>query len=321
MATFDQWKSDWDAAFTPEALSSAVTMPFVSINRTFVRVQMLSKGMMKTWFDLLKRNHPRLIIASQLSTLVAGPCKLYMCYLTTNHADIRDPTAISCATPMYTNAPLVCFQGLMELNSTLKGASNHANEPISLLIMSAKMAPRDDKVSYQYIFISPKPCTGKALRQLLDSKDINYNRCVAGTLLSSFQTHARNKCNCSLSVSNWKEIGIVKDYQLDEFIVMLPNISFKGVKMGVINVPWATGYSFDLIKQAGWTVEDEGVSSLTERWLAHTDALNAQAQTASFLSVLAGIDGIHAVDFIKFVTLDPLLELLPPVQQQKEQGP
>lgn len=308
MATYEQWKSNWDAAFTKEALDSVFTMPFMEMNRTFVRVQMLSKGMMKTWFDLLRRNHPRLIVASQMSVSIAGPCKLYMCYLTTNHVDFRDPTAISCATPMYTNAPFICFQGLMELNSTLQGGGSiHPNETISLLIMSSKTAPRDEKVSYQYIFISPKPCIGKALRELLEAKDVNFNRCVAGTLYSVFQTHEKKKCSCCLSVSNWKEIGIVREYQVDELMAILPTISFKGVKMGMINVPWVSGYSFDLIKQNGWVVEDEGIASLTERWLAHTDALRAQAQTTSFLSVLAGIDGIHAIDFIKFVTLDPML--------------
>jgi hypothetical protein len=317
--SFEQWKSDWSVAFTPEAISSTVTMSFPSINRTFVRVQMLSKGMMKIWFDLLKRNHPRLITASQLSSHTAGPCRLFMCYFTTNHVDFRDPTAISCATPMYTNAPLICFQGLMELNSTLKGAQLNPNEPISLLIISAKTAPRDEKMAFLYIFISPKPCIGKELRQLLDAEDINYNRCVAGTLHSVFHVHTKGRCNCSLSVDNWKEIGIKKDYQIsDKIVVVLPTISFKGVKMGMINVPWASGRAFDLGGKNNWVVEDEGIAALTQHWLTYTNALESHARTASFLSVLAGIDGIHAIDFIKFVMLDPFTP--PKQQQQGEEG-
>ena len=327
---FEQWKSDWSVAFTPEALSTVVTMSFPSINRTFVRVQMLSKNMMKIWFDLLKRNHPRLIPASQMSSHTAGPCRLFMCYFTTNHADFRDPTAISCATPMYTNAPLVCFQGLMELKSTLitTGAQLNPNEPISLLIISAKTAPRDEKMAFLYIFISPKPSIGKELRQLLDAEDINYNRCVAGTLHSVFHVHTKGRCNCSLSVGNWKEIGIKKDFQIsDKIVVVLPNISFKGVKLGMINVPWASGHAFDLVgsgKQVGgknnWVAVDEGIATLTQHWLTYTNALESHARTASFLSVLAGIDGIHAIDFIKFVMLDPFILPPPPLPLLLERG-
>ena len=309
--TFEQWKANWDIAFTPEALSSIVTMQITPLNRTFVRVQMLSKGMMKTWFDLLRQNHPRLVVASQMSSHVAGPCTLYMCFLTSNHVDIRDPTAISCIVPMYANAPHLCFQGLMGLNKTFvdgTGAVNYIRECLSLLILSAKMSPRDDKTQFELIFIAPTPNFGKELRKVLTENDISYNRCVAGTLLSVYGTHLKKKCTCSLMASNWREAGIVKEYQVDELMVILPSFQFKGVEMGVINLPWATGHSFDIIKQSGWVVEDEGVAAATRHSFSRANDLDKKARACSFLSLLAGIDGIHIMDFVKFVTLDPLNE-------------
>ena len=305
--TFEQWKSNWDTAFTPEAMSSAVTMQITQLQRTFVRVQILSKGMMKTWFDLLRQNHPRLITASQMNTHMPGPCTLYMCFLTSNHVDIRDPTAISCVVPMYANAPLLCFQGLMGLNKTFVyggGCVNYGKECLSLLILSAKMAPRDEKCPYELIFISPTPAFGVHLRKVLIAKDISFNRCVAGTLYSVHGHHAKKRCNCSMYAGNWKEVGIVKDFQIDELMVMLPKIEFKGTKMGKINIPWATGYAFDIIKQDGWVVEDEGVAALTKRWLEHTNELDVKTKPSSFLTILTGIDGIHTIDFVKFVMLD-----------------
>jgi hypothetical protein len=307
--TFEHWKSNWEVAFTPEALSSVVSMQITPLNRTFVRVRMLSKGMMKTWFDLLRQNHPRLVVASQMSTLVAGPCTLHMCYLTSNHADIRDPTGISCIVPMYANAPHLCFQGLMGLNKTFVGGTGAVNcikECLSLLILSAKMAPREEKRQFELIFISPTPSFGKELRKVLDDKDISYNRCVAGTLLSVFGTHYKKKCDCSMVVSNWREAGISKEPQADELTVKLPSFQFKGADMGLINLPWATGHSFDIIKQIGWVVEDEGVAETTKHYFSRPNSLDKKAQECSFLSMLAGIDGIHTLDFVKFVTLDPL---------------
>jgi hypothetical protein len=309
--TFEYWKSNWEAAFTPEAFSSIVSMQITPLNRTFVRVPMMSKGMMKTWFDLLRQNHPRLIVANQMSTLVAGPCTLYMCFLTSNHADIRDPTGISSIVPMYANAPHLCFQGLMGLNKTFvggTGAVNYIGECLSLLILSAKMAPRDEKRQFEFIFISPTPSFGKELRRILDKMDISYNRCVAGTLLSVFGSHVKLKCTCNLMVSNYREAGIFKESQSDELTVKLPSFHFKGVDMGLINLPWATGHSFDIIKQVGWVVEDEGVAATTKHCFSRPNAFDKKAQECSFLSVLAGIDGIHTLDFVKFVTLDPLEE-------------
>jgi hypothetical protein len=299
----EQWKADWNVAFTPEALASAVTMQYAQLNRTFVRVQMLSKNMMKTWFDLLKQNHPRLISSGQLSTAAPGPCTLYMCYLTSNHVDIRDPSAISSIVPMYVNAPLLCYQGLMELDRTFTGTTN-PEESVTLLVMSAKMAPRDDGVAFQYIFISPKPSPAKTLREIMDAKDINYNRCVAGTLYSIYQNHAKKKCTCSLTSTDWKEVGLFPD--TTKYEVRLPCVTFQGAELGYINVPWATGKSFDIIKQNGWSIEDEAIAAISAEWHRETDFLKLKAEKASFLSVLMGVTGIHVIEFAKFVTLDPL---------------
>jgi hypothetical protein len=305
MNTFENWKADWSIAFTPEALGNAVTMHCIQIERTFARIEIVNKDMMKIWFEMMRQNQPRLISATQMSTLAAGPCKLYMCYLTTNHVDIRDPSAISCVLPMYVNAPLICFQGLMELSKTHAGTVKK-NEPLVLMNLSAKMAPRIETLPYQYIFISPTTKMGNELRKFLDTNDVNYNRCVAGTLYSVHGIHSKNKCHCSLEVSDWKEVGIVKEYQVDHLMVMLPKIQFKGSDLGYINVPWATGHSFNIIRQNGWTVEDEGIASLTTRWLQHSNFLKCKTEKSSFLSILVGVDGIHIFDFVKFVTTDPL---------------
>jgi hypothetical protein len=96
------WRTNWsEHAFSPTMVGSMVKAEHVAYNRTFVRVEMLSKQMLKVWFDLLKHNHPRSITAAQMSTLAAGPCKLYMCFFTSNHMNVTDPVSISCIVPMY----------------------------------------------------------------------------------------------------------------------------------------------------------------------------------------------------------------------------
>jgi hypothetical protein len=311
------WRTNWsEHAFSPTAAGAMVKVDHVVYNRTFVRVEMLSKHMIKVWIDLLKHNHPRSITAAQHSILIAGPCKLYMCFLTSNHMDVTDPVSISCIVPMYVNKANICFQGLMELNKTLTG-SLIPFEQLILLIISARFAPRT--VQFEHIFISPLPNFGKLLRHAMEAHGVTFNRCVAGTLQTVHPIHARKKCDCSLMTADWKETGIF--CYKDSFIFKLPSISFKGQDMGVINVPWATGRSFDLIKQQLW-LEDEGVAALTQVWYEQTKPLQT-AESTSFLSILMGIDGIHIIDFAKFITLDPagLPQLLEPSDPASVTGP
>ena len=317
---FERWKLDWSIGFTPSALSSAVTMQYSPIDRTFVRIEMQSREMMKAWFELMRQNHPRLVTQSQMSVLMAGPCKFYMCYLTTNHADIRDPLAVSCVAPMYVNRSIICFQGLMELNKTHIGTLNNTSEPLILLNLSSKLAPRNEAMPFELIFISPTTKVGKGLRSLLDEKDVNYNRCIGGTLLSSSAVHEQGNCTCSLAVGGWREVGIIKEFQTDKLMVVLPRISFKGANLGSINLPLVTGRSFNVIKQDGWTDEDEGVAILTLHWLQYSDFLRSKAEKASFLFILVGVDGIHTIDFGKFITIDPFESLQQTDVSSTDQG-
>ena len=294
-------------------------MQCLSIDRTFVRVEVTSNDMMKAWVDLMKQNHPRLVTAIRMSALAAGPCKLYMCYLTTNHVDFRDPLAVSCIMPMFVNTSLICFQGLMELGKTLIGTLNK-NEPLVLMNLSAKMAPRNEAFPYKYIFVSPTQIHGKSLRELLDIKHVKYSRCVAGTLYSAFNTHAVGRCKCSLVVSDWRGVKLVQEFPADEPEVCLPRISFDGVELGHINVPWATGYSFNIIKQDGWVVEDEGVAALTLHWYKQSGFLKSKASQSSFLSNLVGADGIHVIDFAGFIEIDPLESLQQHSEAPTDQG-
>jgi hypothetical protein len=276
-----------------------VKVEHVVYNRTFVRVEMLSKQMLKVWFDLLKHNHPSIITTAQQSTLIAGPCKLYMCFFTSNHMDVTDSSSISCIVPMYVHKANLCFQGLMELSKTLHGSLIQF-EQLILLIISARFAPRS--VPFEHIFISPTPTVGKMLRRAMEAHGVNFNHCVAGALYAVYPLHTRKKCSCSLITTNWRETGIFCNKE--NFIFVLPSVSFKGQNMGLINVPWASGRSFDLIKQEEWVVEDEGVAALTEQWYNRTNPLEA-ADAMSFLSILMGISGIHTIDFTTFITLDP----------------
>jgi hypothetical protein len=281
-----------------------VTVPHIIYNRTFVRVEMLTKAMLKVWFELMQHNHHRLITPAQQSVLTAGPCKLYMCYFTSNHMDVRDPVSISCIVPMYVQKTILCFQGLMELNKTLVGKFTPF-EQLALLIISSRFAPHDESQPFELIFIAPLPRVGKSLRRLMEAKEINFNHCVAGTLHSIFGSHFKNKCTCNLISQDWRKAGITLSKEW--FCFTLPRLTFKGVDMGSVNLPWATGRSFDIIKQEGWCIEDEGVSALTEPWLKRTGhkAL-LETEAASFLAILTGIDGIYTIDFAKFTTLDPV---------------
>jgi hypothetical protein len=305
-AATEYWRQNWGNAFTPAALSTMVTVQHVIYNRTFVRVEILSKPMLKVWSELMRHNNPRLITSIQQGTLSAGPCKVYMCYFTSNHMDVRDPVSISCIVPMYVQKTVICFQGLMELSKTLVGGCAPF-EQLALLIVSSRFAPHEEGPPFELIFINPVPRVGKHLRRLMEAKDVNFNHCVAGTLQSIHQIHAKKKCACVLNCHDWKVAGIFVSPSNDGFVFSLPRLTFKGVDMGSINLPWATGRVFDVVKQEGWSIDDEGVSALTEQWLKRTGhAALKETENASFLSVLIGIDGIHTIDFARFTALDPV---------------
>ena len=150
---------------------------------------MLDKTMMKVWFDLVRHNYPRLINKAQLSTNIAGQCRLFMCYLTSNHMEIGDPTSISCIVPMYIQHPNICFQGLMRLDKSFVGLSD-AEEQLPLLAMAAKMAPRSQP--FRFIFISPVPYLGSMLRKILECKGVQFSKCKAGTLFTVSTFHEPN---------------------------------------------------------------------------------------------------------------------------------
>lgn len=306
-----QWKANWDSAFTPEALESAVRMEHVITNRTFVRVEMLSKEMMQKWFDLMKNNHPRLIQKAQLSTRIAGPCRLFMCYLTSNHAKISDPNSISCIVPMYIQQPYVCFQGLMQLDKTFVGPSS-ADEQVALVVMASRMAPQKEGPPFQYIFISPVPYVGTMLRNMLKRKGVTFDKCMAGDLYGVESFHCVNQCKCGLEIGSWKDVDIRISKDPCDFI--LPRATFNDEVIGCINVPWVSGRSFDIIKQNGWVVDDEGIAAVTEAWYNKTDYLEKTAKSSSFLSILMGIDGIHIIDYAKLITVDPLEMTQPSAQ-------
>jgi hypothetical protein len=295
--------ADWNSAFTPEALESAVTMQHFVQNRTFVRVEMLSKAMMQMWFDLMKTNQPRLVYKEQLSTRIAGPCKLYMCYLTSNHTKISDPTSISCIVPTYIQQPYVCFQGLMRLNKTFVGPSD-ADEQLTLIVMASRMAPQKEGLPFKYIFFSPVPYVGSMLRNLLKYKGVEFSQCLAGALYGVEGVHSAKKCQCGLEIGDWNEVDIHQHKGRFEFI--LPRLTYKDDVIGCINVPWVSGRSFDIIGQNGWVVDDAGIAALTGAWYKETDYLEKTAKSSSFLSILIGIDGIHVIDYVKFITIDPL---------------
>ena len=301
--SFEKWKVVYETAFTPEAQESAVRMAHAIHNRTFVRVEMLSKTMMKVWFDLMKHNYPHMIKPQQLSTEIDGPCKLYMCYLTSNHMEIFDPTSISCIVPMYIKHPYICFQGLMALDKTYVGVID-AVEQLALIILASRMAPEIMSSPFEYIFISPVPYIGVMLRYILERKEIPFNKCMAGSLYLVESFHSKKKCQCGLEIGSWSDADICVDVEPYEFI--LPRLEYKDTVIGHMNLPWITGRAFDIIKQNGWVVCDEGIASLTETWQTQTKYLEKNAENTSFLSVLVGIDGIHVIDYHKFIMIDPL---------------
>jgi hypothetical protein len=309
-ATFERWKVDSSIAFTSEAKDSAVIIKNVIHNRTFVRVEILSRTMMKSWFDLMSLSNPELIHKAQLNTRIAGPCDLYMCYLTANHTQIEDPTAMSCIVPMYINQPYVCFQGLMGLDKSFVGPSD-ASEQLALIVTAAKMAPRMKRVSpFRYVFISPVPDIGIMLRKMLERKEIRFSRCKAGSLDTVSNFHVKKSCKCPIEIGDWGEVDIIMHVEPYEFI--LPRMVYNGTNLGCINVPHATGRSFDFTKKGGWTVEDEGIAALTNEWVTQSEYLEKNAKEISFLSILLGIDGIHVIDFDKFITIDPVEVMTPP---------
>jgi hypothetical protein len=302
-ATTEFWRENWEHAFNPSTLSSLLKVEHAIHNRTFVRVEMQSKTMIKVWLDLLRHNNIRLITSSQQSIFVAGPCKLYMCYFTSNHMDVRDPMSISCIVPMYVQKSFICFQGLMELNKSLTG-SVIQYEQLSLLIITSRFAPRDDSTPFEFIFISPTQGIGRLLRQLMDSKNIGFNQCIGSSLYSAFHTHSKEKCTCSLKLEDWKSSGL--SCSTDNVMFTLPRMKFNDIDMGTINLAWATGRAFDITRQS-WIVSDQNVASLTDPWLQKNKHKELrETETSSFLSVLSGIDGIHTIDFNKFTTLDPV---------------
>jgi hypothetical protein len=300
MNTLEKWKCDWNAAFTAAASESALKMPHVVQNRTFVRVQMLSKEMMETWFDLLRQNDPNVITPMQLHTRMPGPCKLFMCYLTSNHTDFRDPLSISCIVPMYTNKSIICYQGLMQLSKTLVGPEN-PHDPLTLLIMSSRMAEQSESSPCTYIFISPLPRVGVLLREVLEKKEIKYTRCKSDSLSSVHLSHSSEKCDCDFHVGDWGVVGI----DISKGTCHLPQMYYRGTKLGYVNVPWASGMSCDIMGDNELSCEDEGIAVMTKD--SHSSiGVVGLSRDISFLSVLSGIDGIHIIDFNQFIKIDPL---------------
>jgi hypothetical protein len=296
------WRENWEKAFTPDAPNGLVKAEHVIYNRTFVCVEMLNREMFNVWFDLLKANNPNTLTTDQRRPILPGPCKLYMCFLTSNHMNVRDPVSISCIVPTYVHRGYICFQGLMELRKSLTG-SVLPYEQLTLLLIASKFIPRDASFPFDLIFISLTQQEGNRLRKLLEAKDVNFNHCIGGTLQSASTNHTKKKCTCQMEVSDWKSIGIVSTSE--GIIFSLPRITFNGADIGAINVPWVTGRSFDIFKQK-WVVSDANIAALTEPWLKKTDDKELiDAQKLSFLSIMVGIDGIHIVDFGKFILLDP----------------
>jgi hypothetical protein len=309
------WRENWEKAFTSDAPNGLVKAEHVIYNRTFVCVQMLNREMFNVWFDLLKANNYNTLTTDQRRPILPGPCKLYMCFLTSNHMNVRDPESISCIVPTYVHGGYICFQGLMELRKSFTG-SVLPYEQLTLLLIASKFIPRDASFPFDLIFMSLTQEEGKILRSLLEAKDINFNHCVGGTLHSASINHPKKKCTCKMEVSDWKSIGIVSTSE--GIIFSLPRITFNGESIGTINVPWVTGRSFDILKQK-WVVSDANIAALTEPWLKKTDDKELiDSQKVSFLSILVGIDGILIVDFRKFITLDPAE--LKPVPKPSAQG-
>jgi hypothetical protein len=296
------WRENWEKAFTRDAPNGLVKVEHVIYNRTFVCVEMLNREMFNVWFDLLKANNYNTLTTDQRRPILPGPCKLYMCFLTSNHMNVRDPVSISCIVPTYVHGGYICFQGLMELRKSLTG-SVLPYEQLTLLLIASKFIPRDASFPFDLIFISLTQQEGIRLRSLLEAKDVNFNHCIGGTLHSASTNHAKKKCTCNMEVSDWKSIGIVSTS--GGIVFSLPRITFNGENIGTINVPWVTGRAFDILKQK-WVVSDENVAALTEPWLKKTDNKElVDTQKLSFLSIMVGIDGIHIVDFGKFILLDP----------------
>lgn len=293
----EDWKS---AAFTQTALDSAVIMPHVVQNRTFVRMGMLSKQMMTTWFNLLRQNDDNLITRMQLTTRMPGPCKLFMCYLTSNHTDIRDPLSMSCVVPMYTHKSIICYQGLMKLNKTLAGPEN-PNDELTLLIMSSRMAEQSEISPYRYIFMSPLPWVGVKLRSILDKRKIKYTHCKSDSLASVHLSHSNGICDCDFYVESWDRVGL----DIPNETCRLPAMNYRGLRLGYVNVTWASGMSCDIMEGDDLTWEDEAIAAMTKT--AHNSAgVVGQSTDISFLSILAGIDGIHIIDYTQFIKIDPV---------------
>jgi hypothetical protein len=317
-ATVVYWRENWDKAFPPDALKSMVKAEHVIHNRTFVCIEITTKEMFKVWIELLKDNNPGIVTNDQQRTFLPGPCKLYMCYFTSNHMNVQDFVSISCIVPTYVQRSCICFHGLMELRKSLTGTIL-PYEQLTLLIISSRFIPRNFGASFELIFISPTQKEGKLLRGVLVAKDINFNHCIGSTLFAASQNHMKKKCSCSLEISNWKSIGVFSSPS-DGFIFSLPCITFKGVDMGVINVPWASGRAFDICKQK-WLIADERIAALTGPWLHKTEDKGLKdAENLSFLSIMAGIDGIHTIDYANFTTLDPaeLQQILEPSARASE---
>ena len=111
-----------------------------------------------------------------------------------------------------------------------------------------------------------------ALHESLIHHGVRFSRCKASTLSHVFDIHREKTCNCWLKCDNWNDA--------DSTTYRLPHLWIQDKDCGEINIPWLTGYAYDVVQEC-WVVHDTDFAAEFKRNRTFTP-LDADADHAYF---------------------------------------
>ena len=284
---------------------------------TFVIVRIHTYEMLDAWMDLIKTNHSEMLFQGQDRPQQSGSCTMFISYLSCNHDDVYDPDSIAMVGISYINSELMLVTGTMNMSETYKGLKSDC-EIASFVHLIAHHTPQAMQVNHPMYFIFMASFTwSNALHESLIRHGVRFSRCKAYTLSRVFDMHRDKTCNCWLKCDNWNDA--------DSMTYKLPHLWIQDKDYGEINIPWLTGYAFDVVQEF-WVIHDTDFAAEFKRnrtfTHADTDADNEffsafqdpsdnlatnqldRTAPASFIAPAVG-SGIIVVDFQHFRSVVP----------------
>ena len=286
---------------------------------TFVIIRITTYDMLDAWMDLVKSNRREMLFLGQESAQQHGKCSMHIGYLTCNHDDLNDPESIAMLAISYHNTQLILITPVIHMCETYSGPDPDFDVTFFIhLICTHTPNSKKDKDAVQYVFFTSDLTLSNELHHGLIRHGVPFSRCRAYTFSEIFNHHNKLKdCKCWLGCDNWDREDYIK-YQL-------PHLFIRNTDFGELNIPWLTGYAFDVVHEC-WAVhcpifaslfkENREFTAEDREW--NNNSLNFMDDTlddvatsqldriapASFLAPAIGA-GIIVIDFQHFLSARP----------------